>query len=351
MILNCPSCATRWTVNSTDLANPGRMVRCSNCGHTWLPDLASDEAALPEFFSATPEPATPGAARPKAGAPDAASIVRPPPGGKSMDEDFDAFLNAPISSGPGAAADLPPMDFLAAMADAAADAKTSPASNESIIARSLFAMDDDEDEPSVPAKSRPSRALPPAEEMVSAGALRDKIKTAEEEFSDFTPPPLNPPIKGRKAAKANHGAAPRRSAGSPLGWALLLLIFSGTIAGLYFGRTQIVETWPPAAVAYARAGLPVGFPGEGFDLANVASTRRDDVGMLIIEGRVLNTTNSAKPAPKLKAIVSGANDQVLKEWIFAGTPPTVAPNSAEAFKVELKDLPQAADKLVVTFAE
>lgn len=350
MILNCPSCATRWTVNSTDLANPGRMVRCSNCGHTWLPETQSEEAALPAFFSATPEPATPGAARPKAGAPDAASIVRPPSGGRSMDEDFDAFLNAPIASGP--EADLPSMDFLAAMADAAADAKTSPASNESIIARSLFSMDDDADEPSVPAKSRASRALPPADDMVSAGALRDKIKSADEEFGDFTPPPLNPPIKNRKGAAGHSGAAaPRRGAGSPLGWALLLLIFSGTIAGLYFGRTKIVETWPPAAIAYAKAGLPVGFPGEGFDLSNVASTRRDDVGMLVIEGRVLNTTNAAKPAPKLKAIVSGANDQVLKEWVFAGTPPTVAPNSAEPFKVELKDLPQAADKLVVTFSD
>lgn len=351
MILNCPSCATRWTVNSTDLANPGRMVRCSNCGHTWLPEIPSEAAALPAFFSATPEPVAPPAPRPKAGGPDAASIVRPPPGGRSMDDDFDAFLNAPIASSPTPAADLPPMDFLAAMADAAADAKTSPASNDSIISRSLFAMDADDDEPMAPAKSRAARPLPPAEDMVSADALRDKIKSADEEFSDFSPPPLNPPIKNRKMSQGASSAAAGRKAGSPLGWALLLLIFSGTTAGLYFGRTKIVELWPPAAIAYAKAGLPVGFAGEGFDLADVASTRRDDVGMLIIEGRVLNTTGSPKPAPKLKAIVSGANDQVLKEWVFAGTPPTVAPNSAEAFKVELKDLPQAADKLVVTFSD
>ncbi len=347
MILNCPSCATRWTVNATDLANPGRMVRCSNCGHTWHPETASEAAAAPSFFAAMPEPETPSAGRPKAGAPDASSVVRPPPAGKSIDDDFDAFLNAPISSAP--EPDLPSMDFLTAMADAAADAKTSPASNESIISRSLFAMDDEEDEPSVPSKARKSRALPPSDDMVSATALRDRMQSADtsEEFGDFSPPPLNPPLKHRKAG----APASRQRASSPLGWALLVLIASGTAAGLYFGRTQIVETWPPAAVAYARVGLPVGFPGEGFDLSDVASTRRDDVGMLVIEGRVLNTTNSTKPAPKLKAIVSGANDQVLKEWTFASTPPTLAPNSAEPFKVELKDLPQAADKLVVTFSE
>ncbi len=240
------------------------------------------------------------------------------------------------------------MDFLAAMADAAADAKTAPASNESIIAKSLFAMDDDADEPAKPAKSR-ARPLPPSEDMVSADALRSKLKTADADaFDDLTPPPLDPPIRKIKAAgpaQARHGA------GAPIGWALLVLIFSGTVAGLYFGRTKIVELWPPAAVAYARAGLPVGFAGEGFDLADVASSRRDDVGLLVIEGRVLNTTGTAKPAPKLKAIVSGPDDRVLKEWTFAGTAPTLAPNSAEPFKVELKDLPQAADKLVVTFTE
>lgn len=266
-----------------------------------------------------------------------------------MDDDFDSFLNAPIT--PKSEPDLPPMDFLAAMADAAADAKTAPASNESIIAKSLFAMDDDEDEPvPKPAKGR-GRTLPPADEMVSADDLRDKLKTADaEDFSDMTPPPLDPPIY-KKPGKPARAAAPtaKRSAGSPLGWALLVLIFSGTAAGLYFGRTKIVEAWPPAAIAYARAGLPVGFAGEGFDLADVASTRRDDVGLLIIEGRVLNTTGSAKPAPKLKAIVSGPDDKVLKEWTFAG--PALPPNAAEPFKVELKDLPQAADKLVVTFTE
>ncbi|MFY8106703.1 MAG: MJ0042-type zinc finger domain-containing protein, partial [Elstera sp.] len=227
MILSCPSCATRWTVKETDLANPGRLVRCSNCGHTWHPETASDEAALPAFFSATPEPASPSAARPQAGAPDAASIVRPPPSGKSIDDDFDAFLNAPISSAP--EPDLPSMDFLAAMADAAADAKTSPASNDSIISRSLFAMDDDDDEPSVPSKARGARPLPPADDMVSATALRDRMQSADmsEEFGDFSPPPLNPPLKKGKGA-AQAGMTPRRSAGSPLGWALLLLIASGT---------------------------------------------------------------------------------------------------------------------------
>jgi predicted Zn finger-like uncharacterized protein len=348
MILNCPSCATRWTVNATDLANPGRMVRCSNCGHTWHPETTPDAAA--PYKPATPKPAPPSAGSPKSGAPDASSSAHPSPVGKSINNDFDTFLNAPISNA--REPDLPSIDFLAAIADAAADAKTSPASNDSIIARSLFAMDDEEDEPSVPSKARGARAVPPSDTMVSATALRDRLQSPDtlEEFDDFSPPPLNPPLKNRKAG-ASAGMAPRQRAGSPLGWALLLLIASGMGAGLYFGRTQIVETWPPAAVAYARAGLPVGFPGEGFDLSDVASTRRDDVGTLVIEGRVLNTTNSAKPAPKLKAIVSGANDQVLKEWTFASTPPTLAPNSAEAFRVELKDLPQAADKLVVTFTE
>lgn len=35
MILTCPSCQTRYTVDPLKLGPSGRNVRCDNCGHTW----------------------------------------------------------------------------------------------------------------------------------------------------------------------------------------------------------------------------------------------------------------------------------------------------------------------------
>lgn len=35
MILTCPSCATRYLIDSAALGNQGRMVRCASCSHSW----------------------------------------------------------------------------------------------------------------------------------------------------------------------------------------------------------------------------------------------------------------------------------------------------------------------------
>lgn len=143
---------------------------------------------------------------------------------------------------------------------------------------------------------------------------------------------------------------PPRSSG--LGWALLLLVLVGGGAGFYLGRLQIVQAWPQSIVAYETLHIPLGVAGEGFDLRDVTSQRRDDARVLVIEGTLINTTPDVKAVPALKAIVSAKDrPQALKEWVFA---PQVGPlegGAAGGFRVELADLPPAAINLVVTFAE
>jgi predicted Zn finger-like uncharacterized protein len=59
MILTCPACSTRYTVDEAKFPAAGRTVRCAKCGHSWHqagpePELAPD----PEIFApvAAPEP-------------------------------------------------------------------------------------------------------------------------------------------------------------------------------------------------------------------------------------------------------------------------------------------------------
>ena len=36
MILTCPACSTRYSVDPVNLGRDGRMVRCVKCGHSWM---------------------------------------------------------------------------------------------------------------------------------------------------------------------------------------------------------------------------------------------------------------------------------------------------------------------------
>lgn len=46
MIITCPSCATRYSVEASGFAPSGRKVRCAKCGHGWhqVPEAAEDVA-------------------------------------------------------------------------------------------------------------------------------------------------------------------------------------------------------------------------------------------------------------------------------------------------------------------
>ena len=60
MILTCPSCSTRYTVDEAKFPASGRTVRCAKCGHSWhQPGPEPEPVAAPEpdpVLAAPPEP-------------------------------------------------------------------------------------------------------------------------------------------------------------------------------------------------------------------------------------------------------------------------------------------------------
>jgi predicted Zn finger-like uncharacterized protein len=78
MILTCPACSTRYTVDEAKFPAAGRTVRCAKCGHSWhQPGPEPEPAPEPEFAPApVPEP-EPEAAPAVAAAPVAAEPEPP----------------------------------------------------------------------------------------------------------------------------------------------------------------------------------------------------------------------------------------------------------------------------------
>ncbi|OUR76134.1 hypothetical protein A9Q83_15065 [Alphaproteobacteria bacterium 46_93_T64] len=63
MILTCPSCSTRYSIDSASVSAEGRMVKCAKCGHKWREfppeDMPKKVAELPQAPDPMPEPEAP----------------------------------------------------------------------------------------------------------------------------------------------------------------------------------------------------------------------------------------------------------------------------------------------------
>ena len=55
MIVTCPTCSTRYLVETQKLSAQGRMVRCGSCSHTWYQAPPEDTPPQVEFTGPEPE--------------------------------------------------------------------------------------------------------------------------------------------------------------------------------------------------------------------------------------------------------------------------------------------------------
>ena len=165
----------------------------------------------------------------------------------------------------------------------------------------------------------------------------------------FAVDPIDPPPLSRSV---NLPALPaERGRPFPVGWLALALVIVAGLAGGYFGRTWIIDTWPPSARLYQALGLEGEKPGTGLDIRNVVSERRPqgDRLVLVIEGNVTNTSSRPLAVPGLRIALRGADRAELHHWTFRPSVEKLMPGESIPFQTQLEREVPGAASIAVTF--
>lgn len=139
-------------------------------------------------------------------------------------------------------------------------------------------------------------------------------------------------------------------------WILLLLLLGAVGAGAIVFRQQIIDRLPEnakyqAADLYDMAGLSFRLPGYGLKIDVTKSSRqsRDDVPVLVIEGKVTNVSKRTRDVPRIRASLKDKDDKELQSWLFKLKEATLDPDATVTFKTSIDNPKPDARKLGLNF--
>ena len=299
MILRCPNCGARFRVPADALGAEGRQVRCSRCRHQWgatVGDLA-------------PEPAAAAASRAGAGPRRAAA---PAPAKKKPAPKLKPAPAPPPPPPPAAVEPEPPP-------------------------------------PPPPPAPEPEPVPPPTTEAAEDARLHAEAEEvpAMSAFDEMLAKAVAPPP--RPAGPPRPSAFKRLAAVA--GWVLLVLVVGG-VAAAAWEREAVMNAFPKTKPLYAFLGFELPPPGEGLRLTNVNSTRTttDGVPVLVIEGKVTNTSDGARDVPPMRGSLRDSKDQELQSWMFKAENAKLAAGETTSFKTEVQKPSPQATGLSISFS-
>ncbi|MBP2231997.1 putative Zn finger-like uncharacterized protein [Azospirillum agricola] len=134
-----------------------------------------------------------------------------------------------------------------------------------------------------------------------------------------------------------------------IGFAVLGLVLAGVAGGGFATRDTLVRAWPPLALLFETVGLPAEPPGAGLQLRSVRSEQKSENGatLLLIEGQILNESDSDRPVPRLRATSRDAEHKTLQSWTMEASAPTLRPGEVTTFHHSQPD-PGAVAEVTVT---
>jgi hypothetical protein len=149
-------------------------------------------------------------------------------------------------------------------------------------------------------------------------------------------------------------APPPRRASQLVFWAAYVIVFAALVAGgLWWTRDKVVALWPPLGRYYAMLGIPAEAAQGGFDFHNVTPSRDTENGLptLVIQGEVVNTSNVARPVPKLKVTLLDSANHELQSWSFTVSDDRLLPGASVPFRTSIAQPNDAATMIKVSVSD
>ena len=151
------------------------------------------------------------------------------------------------------------------------------------------------------------------------------------------------------AARRARREALRRGRWLRPGLPALMLILLAANASLLVWRGEIVRLLPQTASLYAAVGLPVNLRGLAFEDIRMSRIDQDGIGVLVVEGSIVNVTRRPVEVPRLRLAVRNDAKHEIYAWTALPTRSILAPGDTLPFRSRLASPPADAREVKVRF--
>ncbi len=139
------------------------------------------------------------------------------------------------------------------------------------------------------------------------------------------------------------------------GWAALAAVILALATGTWLGREALVEAWPATTRLYRLVGVAVAVepPGAGLEVRVLVPRRTVENGIpvLLIEGEVVNVSDTPRPAPQFTATLRDHDDEVVQQWTFSAGVEPLQPQQRVSFQSRFENPSSTATDIKIFFTD
>jgi predicted Zn finger-like uncharacterized protein len=294
MLIVCPSCATPYQVEPDALSQDGRSMRCARCLNAWFatfPTLVPGMAGSDEW-----------------------DVLEIGPRVSSMQSPLQSSEGMPNFATPH---DIDVADLSAEIASERAEQKAKADARPAEVTRNTAA-------------DLPSLAVA----RIASAASK---------------PPAAGPDAATFAARRGRPSSLRRRRWRKPGFPAAILVLLGLDACIVTWRADIVRLLPQTASLYVAVGLPVNLRGLSFENIRMSRSEHEGVGVLVLEGSIVNVTARPLEVPRLRLALHNDAKHEIYAWTMQPPRSILGAGDTLPFRSRLASPPADAREVQVRF--